>query len=300
MDIEEFAGIPARWLEFSEIEVISAAYLIARKPLPTGAEARRLRDPEVRHIAREICTATGAVLAATMPEQRTTITQQEFRAQGRKWPAPAPAEPIQTDPDALAGGCYDIFTASKFIAEQLGYSSEESERLLASMARAAFDPTVEQLQTRSNLGYDKYAKAQSRPEKPNCVDSWVTVEDVNNWAQRSGFQWRWTVPESVGTCAAEEPSLEAVGGRRKKKSWRDVDGQPWRFAVKLLRDNHCSSAKELYSLLEAAAAQEGSPFVKGQGPSRGTLFIPAVNSTLALQTLRNAWPDLRKASSVPA
>ncbi|WP_371435413.1 hypothetical protein [Polaromonas sp.] len=90
---------------------------------------------------------------------------------------------------------------------------------------------------------------------------------------------------------------EITGVRRKKKSWRDVDGEPWQFSVKLLRENHCSSAKELYSLLEAAAAQEGSPFVKGEGPSRGTLFIPAVNTTLALQTLRNAWPDLRKASS---
>ena len=90
------------WNKFPDIRVIDAAYLLAGvEPLP-GLKGIRGAPALVMNLLNLITQKTGAVVLATMPEERSTITQSEFQSLMAKYavkPAPVvPAFKLQTAP----------------------------------------------------------------------------------------------------------------------------------------------------------------------------------------------------------
>lgn len=211
MDIEEFAGIPAQWLGFPEIEVADAAHLLAgMEPPKSRAASLRLRGATVRAIADQIRLETGAKTIATIPGERTTITQAQFREYARKRVPVSSPDMHQEDLKALAGGCYSIHRAAHLIAAQLGYTEDGEKKLLDSMARAAY---LGKLKTRGRDGHDIYSRTDDKPETDHDYFRWVAPADVNEWAKASGFRWFWLVdgsaPEVVSQKAEAMPPADS-------------------------------------------------------------------------------------------
>ena len=63
------------------------------------------------------------------------------------------------------------------------------------------------------------------------------------------------------------------------------------YLIETLRAGQYATAKELYKALETNAGQN-SPFDKGTGSNRYSLFAREVRESLALKTLQNNWQEL--------
>ena len=95
-----------------------------------------------------------------------------------------------------------------------------------------------------------------------------------------------SLPAPVSTPAAEKP---------QRKTWRDV---AWAYVVGRLRTGKFSSAVELNHTLHAEAERDGSPFDKGEGHHRGSLWVREIAQPLKLKTIQNAWQELRSAAGL--
>jgi len=90
---------------------------------------------------------------------------------------------------------------------------------------------------------------------------------------------------SIITSTQSTPSARTAGGR---KSW-------WTYVsthvVDVQRRGRFSEAKTLYRQLTSLAAEDASsPF----RVDRGELVLKATNKPVALKTVQNSWPDIRK------
>jgi len=78
-----------------------------------------------------------------------------------------------------------------------------------------------------------------------------------------------------------------------RRSWREV---AWPYMVAKLCDGQYATAKELDAALRAGAGVPESPFDKGEGQNRGSLFVREIGRPLMLKTIQNNWQKLREAA----
>ncbi len=88
--------------------------------------------------------------------------------------------------------------------------------------------------------------------------------------------------------AAPAPPIPAVAANRR--TWWHVAGP---YMVEILRAGQYATAKELNAALTARAGNPDSPFDKGEGQNRGSLFVREIGKPLAVKTIQNRWQELR-------
>ena len=91
----------------------------------------------------------------------------------------------------------------------------------------------------------------------------------------------------VQTAATPAP---VVNPKAKRRTWRDVSSP---YIVEVIQAGQYATCKELYRALEAKAGPN-SPFDKGTGDNRGSLFVREIAQSLNLKTVQNEWQTLRE------
>jgi len=86
---------------------------------------------------------------------------------------------------------------------------------------------------------------------------------------------------------------EAPAQRAKRRSWLDVTGV---YITEILRAGQYANGKALFNALESKAGT-GSPFDKGVGANRGSLFVRELSQTLTMKTVQNNWEKLLKTAA---
>jgi hypothetical protein len=80
-----------------------------------------------------------------------------------------------------------------------------------------------------------------------------------------------------------------AGIGNKRPAWLDVTGN---YIAGIMKDGQIVSAKVLYRELEAKAGPE-SPFDKGTGQNRGSLYVREIAAPVSLKTMQNNWSEIR-------
>lgn len=98
--------------------------------------------------------------------------------------------------------------------------------------------------------------------------------------------------------SAEQVSPKQVADmprqRKKRKTWKDA---AWGYVVQVQREGRYRTCKALFNALEDNGSEQGVPIIKGVGDKhRGRLFVVELGYSIELQTLRNAWPEIREAA----
>lgn len=89
--------------------------------------------------------------------------------------------------------------------------------------------------------------------------------------------------------APAAPCASPAPHRQKRPTWLDVAGG---HILEVMRAGQHSTAKALFRALEERAGA-GSPFDRGQGAHRGSLFAREIGQPLSLKTLQNHFSKLR-------
>lgn len=127
--------------------------------------------------------------------------------------------------------------------------------------------------------------------------------------------WGWTLPEAMRALAptkarevlsangthpdsapqanndaqsAEKSAGESQQERQDSRTWRSA-ALP--YMIETLRAGQFATAKQLFNALERTAGPT-SPFDKGTGSNRGSLFVRDIARPLSLKTVQNTWPEL--------
>ena len=91
--------------------------------------------------------------------------------------------------------------------------------------------------------------------------------------------------------ARPEPQAAPVmKTKAKRRTWWDVSSP---YIVDVMRAGQYATCKELYRALEAKAGPD-SPFDKGTGVNRGSLFLFDIARALDVKTVQNKWQTLRE------
>lgn len=177
------------------------------------------------------------------------------------------------------------------------FTIEEAAQVLADegLARNPRDTVARFLRAHQN-GELPIHKGDGRLPMPKSETVWtfedlLEVGELDAWLRQSaGYGFPpvegASLPAPVATPAAEKP---------QRKTWRDV---AWAYVVGRLRAGKFSSAVELNHTLHAEAEREGSPFDKGEGHHRGSLWVREIAQPLKLKTIQNAWQELRTAAGL--
>jgi hypothetical protein len=91
------------------------------------------------------------------------------------------------------------------------------------------------------------------------------------------------------------PTAVSKVAKQPRKTWRDV---AWKYIVNRMRAGKFPTAVELNYALHNEAGGDGSPFEKGEGQHRGSLWVSEISRPLALKTIQNHWKELKAASKV--
>lgn len=155
------------------------------------------------------------------------------------------------------------------------------------------------------------AKAESDHQASENVEC-VSDEDAKKiWAAADAIDEVLALPQAatlqeldarkdrVAMLKAEIETGKTLGG--KKESTRKERGRSWwdevgMYVVDFLRGGQYPTAKQLYSALHNAAGTDPSPFDKGIGAGRYSLFIRTTNKLLPLKTVTTNWKKIRTAA----
>lgn len=98
-------------------------------------------------------------------------------------------------------------------------------------------------------------------------------------------------PAPVLSPAKSSPVVQAPAGepQAKRRGLWDVVTP---YIIETMQAGQYATAKELFNALEAKAGSD-SPFDKGKGLNRYSLFVRETCEPLALKTLQNSWKKLR-------
>lgn len=88
---------------------------------------------------------------------------------------------------------------------------------------------------------------------------------------------------------AATPAPVAADSGKKLPAWLDVTGN---YIAGIMKDGQILNAKLLYRALEAQAGPE-SPFDKGTGQNRGSLYVRKIAAPVSLKTMQNNWSKIR-------
>lgn len=99
---------------------------------------------------------------------------------------------------------------------------------------------------------------------------------------------RYWVPDAP----AQSPAAPApvVNPKAKRRTWWDVSSP---YIVEVMQTGQYATCKELYRALDAKAGPD-SPFDKGTGANRGSLFVREIAQSLDVKTVQNKWQKLRE------
>ena len=100
-------------------------------------------------------------------------------------------------------------------------------------------------------------------------------------------------PATDTATPAPVAASEAPAQRAKRRSWLDVTGV---YITEILRAGQYANGKALFNALESKAGT-GSPFDKGVGANRGSLFVRELSQTLTMKTVQNNWEKLLKTAA---
>lgn len=118
----------------------------------------------------------------------------------------------------------------------------------------------------------------------------VCVSDLNDWLDEQRVGYRFPEPAKTTMSVVLMQAGDGDLPRRKtKKTWLDVSLD---YMLSVLGSGQFSTAKLFYSELLKRAG-EGSPFDRGEGSNRGSLFVREINEPLSLKTVQNRWADIR-------
>lgn len=95
-----------------------------------------------------------------------------------------------------------------------------------------------------------------------------------------------TVP--VPVVAENASDAPVVKPKARRCTWWDVSSA---YIVEVMQAGQYATCKELYRTLEAKAGPD-SPFDKGTGTNRGSLFVREIEQSLSLKTVQNEWRKL--------
>lgn len=101
-------------------------------------------------------------------------------------------------------------------------------------------------------------------------------------------------PTPAPTPIEQRPNHTAT--RTKRLTWLDVAGP---YTADVMRAGQYATAKHLFKALEERAGPS-SPFDKGTGDNRGSLFVRDTSKPLALKTVQNNFDKLREMVQKPA
>jgi hypothetical protein len=193
------------------------------------------------------------------------------------------------------------------------------------LAGDARKPMVEKVIAGARVGafpvFHRRLRASIDPPMEIDIEHLARVEDVLRWFNDSN---EWPVRalllkggdgEAVheyiaSTVAQRVPSVAATAGGNasttaeagpvvkpspvRRKTWKDV---AWPYMVDKLRAGRFATAVALNHALHEEAGSPGSPFDKGEGQHRGSLWVRAISAPLAVKTIQNSWAELQRAAS---
>lgn len=113
----------------------------------------------------------------------------------------ADAEELRTPQSTREPGFYTLEEAARAIAVQEGFNAFHEKRLCDDMLESDRDGT---LAVRDGGGYAKFAPI--RPNIPRAYCELVTPSDVNEWATRRGFSWRWLLASKTAPAQTATPA----------------------------------------------------------------------------------------------
>jgi hypothetical protein len=99
-------------------------------------------------------------------------------------------------------------------------------------------------------------------------------------------------PESAKPDAMEpEPqTAPETPGEKSIAKWLSVTSD---YIAGVMKEGRFGTAKELFKALEAKAGHESSPFEKGTGNNRDSLFVRAIHCHVSQKTMQNNWSVIR-------
>ena len=131
----------------------------------------------------------------------------------------------------------------------------------------------------------RYTKGMLADDEPDFetvpADCRVVGYDVHALADE------YTAPEAK---QAEIHADAANNKNAKPRTWWEVSSA---YIVEVMQAGQYATCKALYRALEAKAGPD-SPFDKGEGANRGSLFVREIAQPLSLKTVQNKWQALRE------
>jgi hypothetical protein len=100
--------------------------------------------------------------------------------------------------------------------------------------------------------------------------------------------------EPVQAAPAQSAETPVTQAKAKRRTWWDVSST---YIAEVMQAGQYATAKELYRALEEKTGPE-SPFDKGVGAHRGSLFVREMAQPLSMKTIQNNWMPLRKLAKI--
>lgn len=133
----------------------------------------------------------------------------------------------------------------------------------------------------------------------------IDADDVGRFDEMV-FLLPWGMPHmaTLETCGLNRADLEALRDSMQPRaqstevqeslsargrSWFEVSSP---YIAEVLRTEQLVTAKALFRTLEEKAGPS-SPFDRGTGSSRGSLYLREIGKTVSLKTIQNRWQDIR-------
>ena len=181
-------------------------------------------------------------------------------------------------------GRYDIIEAAQIVADS--NSQVNAVEFCKQMEKAAHDG---ELTIRKN----GIPISATELENGRIWNTPIRQTDVNKWLQSIDAGLELTYPYAGDNAQPQAAPVEAAPGveapaskpKAKRRTWWDVT-RP--YIAETMQAGQYPNAKQLFNALEAKAGQS-SPFDKGSGSTRGSLFVRELSKPLALKTLQNNW-----------
>lgn len=174
-------------------------------------------------------------------------------------------------------GFYLAWEIARLVADSLSWASEDEQSLLLDISIAA---EKGELAVQKNIpGSSSLLKDW---EKYQSLSHYFRIESVNDWLQKNGVQFN--LPDGE----LNRPTLTPP--KAVRRTWWEVSSA---YIAQVMKAGQYGTAKELYRALEAKTGED-SPFDKGTGDNRGSLFVREIAQPLALKTIQNRFKELRE------
>lgn len=119
----------------------------------------------------------------------------------------------------------------------------------------------------------------------------IDPADFLRWCEAEGLpvpaEW---LPRGYAPEQNTAPPAPVANPKAKRRTWWDVSSP---YIVEVMQTGQYATCKELYRALDAKAGPD-SPFDKGTGANRGSLFVREIAQSLDVKTVQNKWRTLRE------